>query len=337
MTINCHCHIFSLECVPLGFRERFLLNAKNPRHRLLHRVVRRLLPRQWRVSEWLELARKSIAELADALVAEMDEAGVDLCTPLMMDMAFCTAFGGETMPFEQQLAETEAAARAVNQRCGRSRMMPFVAADPRRENVEELVLEALARGVFKGVKIYPPMGYTPDDPRLRPIFDYCVRNAVPVTTHCENGGIPGLGKACRLAHPKHWAAVLEDFPALTLNLAHNDRTGSRWQPPIADLIRRYPNVYTDVSYDVEMWYKPRRYFRSIQRMLQDEALGRRLLWGTDWYMGRALWTEASYLRWFTDYARRIFWCRVAFTQAEIKRLTEDNPKQFLGLDDDTPA
>ena len=57
----------------------------------------------------------------------------------------------------------------------------------------------------------------------------------------------------------------------------------------------------------------------------------RVLYGTDWYLGRWLWTEASYLKWFTTYSEKIFWCGVSFTDEEIKRLTEDNPKQFLGL------
>jgi len=29
MKINCHCHIFSLDCVLLEFRKRFVLDVKN--------------------------------------------------------------------------------------------------------------------------------------------------------------------------------------------------------------------------------------------------------------------------------------------------------------------
>jgi len=118
---------------------------------------------------------------------------------------------------------------------------------------------------------------------------------------------------------------------LTLNLAHNDRTGKNWQPKIARLIRTYDNVYTDISCDAEMWYMPRRYFKSIKQMLNTDKIKDRVLYGTDWYMGRYLWDEASYLKWFREYSRKIFWCRVKFTDEEMKRLTEDNPKRFLGL------
>ncbi len=108
--------------------------------------------------------------------------------------------------------------------------------------------------------------------------------------------------------------VLEKLNELKLNLAHNDRTGSKWQEKIADLIMRYPNVYTDNSYDTEMWYMPRRCFRSIKRMLETPKFQDRVLYGTDWYMGRWLWTEASYLKWFTLYPQKIFWCDVVFRE-----------------------
>ena len=331
MKINCHCHVFSLECVPLDFRERFLLNTRRPVLGWLHGFVRRLLPRDCMLGGWLGFLEMPIADIAAKLVEEMDEAGIDACTPLMMDMAYCKAFGGGTKPFEEQLAETAAAAQAINAQAGRPRMLPFIAADPNRPNVADTVIDALSDGTFKGVKVYPPMGFTPDDRRLYPIYEHCVAHSVPITAHCQNGGVPGLSGYYKLANPRHWAGVLEDFPTLTLNLAHNDRHHTRWQRRIARLIQACPNVYTDISYGTEMWYKPARYFAHVKHMLRTPKLQDRVLYGTDWYMGRCLWTEKSYLDWFLDYSPRIFWSRVAFTPEEMKRLTEDNPRRFLGL------
>lgn len=331
MRINCHCHIFSLDCVPLEFRKRFFLNVKNPVHKFVHRLLRRILPEDSKLEDYLDLVDMSIFEIAKRLVSEMDEAGIDACTPLMMDMEYCRKYGAGTKKFEDQVRETAAAVDAINERYDRLRMLPFVAADPNRQDVVELVKDALSNGVFRGVKIYPVMGFTPEDKRLYPIYEYCAENKVPITTHCENGGIPGLKEYYHLAAPKYWATVLNDFPTLTLNLAHNDRTGSLWQHKIAELINAFPNVYTDISYDTEMWFMPRRYFRDIKRMLETPRIQDRLLYGTDWYMGRCFWTEKSYLKWFLEYSRKIFWCRVEFTQEEIKSLTEDNPKRFLGL------
>jgi predicted TIM-barrel fold metal-dependent hydrolase len=158
-----------------------------------------------------------------------------------------------------------------------------------------------------------------------------VGRRVPITAHCENGGIPGLEEYYYLAHPKYWRRVLRDFPELVLNLAHNDRTGSEWQREIWQLIRDYPNVYTDVAYDTEMWLMPRRYFKNIQKMLRTPTLQDRLLFGTDWYMGRFLWTERSYLAWYSSYAAKIPWCRVRLSAEEMSRLTDANPRSFLGM------
>ena len=331
MKINCHCHIFSLDCVPLEFRKRFLLDVRNPVHRFLHWLLRRILPEDCRLEDWLEFVDMPISEIAQRLVNEMDEANIDICTPLMMDMGYCKEFAGGTKSFKDQIAETIAAVEAINEKYNRIRMLPFIAADPNREDVTGIIIDALRGGVFKGVKIYPVMGFRPDDKRLYPIYQYCVENNTPITAHCENGGIPGLQEYYHLADPKYWSAVLKDFPTLTLNLAHNDRTGSSWQPKIAELIKTYPNVYTDISYDTEMWFMPRRYFKAIKRMLATPKIQDRLLYGTDWYMGRFLWTEKSYLKWLLEYSNKIPWCRVEFTAHEIKRLTEDNPKRFLGL------
>ena len=97
------------------------------------------------------------------------------------------------------------------------------------------------------------------------------------------------------------------------------------------MINKYNNVYTDISFDTEMWYMPRRYFKSVKRMLNTPKIQDRVLYGTDWYMGRFLWDEKSYLQWYTEFARKIFWCRVKISDQEITRMTETNPKRFLGL------
>ena len=331
MKINCHCHIFSLDCVPLEFRRRFLLDIKDPLYRVIHWLLRRILPDDSKLEDWFDFIDMSISEIAEELVDEMDEAGIDICTPLMMDMAYCKKFGGGTKSFEDQITETVGAAEAINKKYDRIRMLPFIAADPNREGIINIVKDALGSGVFRGVKIYPVMGFTPDDKRLYPIYEFCVKNNIPITAHCQNGGIPGLKEYYHLADPKYWAAVLKNLPMLTLNLAHNDRTGSAWQGKIAQLIETYPNVYTDISCNLEMWFMPRRYFKHVKRMLSTPKIQDRVLYGTDWYMGRCFWTEKSYLKWFLEYSRKIYWCRVEFTDPEIRRLTEDNPKRFLRL------
>ena len=330
MKTNCHCHIFSLDCVPLGFRREFALDLQHPGHRLLHSSLHWLLHDQFKLDTWLKFTEFSIAEITERLISEMDEAGIEAATPLAVDLEFCEKYEGATRPYLKQLEETLAAVETSTARSGRRRLFPFIGADPRRPGVCELVLDHLQAGRFFGVKIYPVMGFLPSDERLMPIYEYCQQHRIPVTAHCQNGGLPGFTGYYETAHPDNWRPVLERFPRLTLNLAHNDTTGSTWQPPLFKLMTDYAGVYTDVSFDTEMFYMPGRYFRSIKSLLNDEKLGTRILYGTDWYMGRFLWTEKTYLNWFQRFSRKIFWDPVRFTPEEIRQLTENNPARFLG-------
>lgn len=331
MIINCHCHIFSIEDVPADFRERFFLDRKSREHRFINRYVRSALPGNSKLKGWWELSELPTGEIARRLVAEMDEAGVDLCTPLMMDMAFCSGYGGEVRPFEEQIAATREAVMSINAEHSNPRMLAFVAADPRRENVVEITTGALSGPAFGGVKLYPVMGFTPDDRRLFPLYEFCQDKGLPITTHAQWGGIPGLQDYYHLADPDHWNGVLEEFPDLKVNLAHNGRPGSPWQRRIRRLILDHPNVYTDLSYALAMWIMPWLYFRHVRKMLQTPHLQDRVLYGTDWYMGRCFWTETSYLEWFTRHAAEIPGCRVEFSEDDMARLTDRNPRRFLDL------
>jgi len=332
MIINCHCHIFSLDCIPLGFRRKFLLDMKNERQKLLFRLVRAILMPGVRLETWLGFAHLDMTGIARRLVSEMDEAGVELATPLMVDMSFDSAYPERSVKeWDDQIAETLAAVDAVNAASGRTRLMPFIGADPRRPGVTDLVIGHLESKRFFGVKVYPVMGFYPDDKGLREIFAYCEKHRVPVTTHCENGGLPGHAGYYDLAAPEHWVPVLERFPQLVLNLAHFDRTGTSWQTRIMQMMPRWPNLYSDISFDAEMFWQPGRYFANMLRVMRTPLIQERMLYGTDWYMGRFLWSEKSYIEWYTKGARRIFWAPVKFLKSDIRRLTEDNPRRFLGL------
>jgi len=331
MRINCHCHIFSLDCVPLGFRQRFVLDMQNYRQKLLHRVVKAILMPGVRFETWLGFAHLDIAQIAQRLVSEMDTAGMDIATPLMVDMAYDSAYEQISVrDWNEQIGETLAAVAAVNAAAGRERLKPFIGADPRRPGVTDLVIGYLEAKQFFGVKMYPVMGFYPDDERLRAVYAYCEKHRIPVTSHCENGGLPGHDGYYDLAAPEHWEPVLRRFPELVLNLAHFDRTGTPWQIKIEKMMMEWPNLYSDISFDAEMFWQPGRYFANILRVLRTPVVQDRLLYGTDWYMGRFLWSEKSYLEWYTKGARRIFWAPVKFTKADIRRLTEENPRRFLG-------
>jgi predicted TIM-barrel fold metal-dependent hydrolase len=127
-------------------------------------------------------------------------------------------------------------------------VLPFLAVDPRRVGIEELVREQVVEGEFKGVKLYPPLGYLPSHPNLYPVYSLCMKHNIPVTVHTSVGGLLSLcdtiqtrskkkdGRVVHLtfdkktdksaalffSNPAKWVEILEnpEFSGLHLNFAH---------------------------------------------------------------------------------------------------------------------
>lgn len=160
---------------------------------------------------------------------------------LPMDMKFQGA-GSVPVSLEDQLSEI---IRIREDSKWRDRVLPFVPADPNRENITDFVKHYVEDHGFVGVKLYPALGYWACDPRLFPLYEYCEENNIPITSHCSRGGVYYKGKLSkredllthpitgekftkeknrvfvnRLGDPDQFRHVLERYPNLTLNFAH---------------------------------------------------------------------------------------------------------------------
>ena len=72
-----------------------------------------------------------------------------------------------------------------------------------RDCLEGNSMDGTLSGYFKGIKLYPALGYYPFDHDLLPLYVYCVQNDIPITTHCIEGTIFYRGRIKRswLHHP----------------------------------------------------------------------------------------------------------------------------------------
>lgn len=106
------------------------------------------------------------------------------------------------------------------------------------------VEERTLRGSALGVKIVPrDMRIRGDDPRLRPLFDWCQTHAVPILS--EASGHPGTP-----SRPAYFEKGLSDFPRLKLIFAHcghNPVFGEGSDAEVAHLAGRFDGVATDLS------------------------------------------------------------------------------------------
>lgn len=191
-------------------------------------------------------------------------------------------------------------------------IVAFAAVDPRQERVVEKTIALIEEDGFRGIKLYPPVGYDPGDRRLEPLYAYAEERQVPVMAHCSRYGVYFRGRrhpvtgerlpllrrpavVAELADPHRFLPVLEAHPRLKLCLAHfggqgewdkylDDGDGERsWLAKIRDMITagRYENLYTDVSYTV---FAAERYVHLLNELLDDPRLRSRVLYGSDFYV-----------------------------------------------------
>jgi predicted TIM-barrel fold metal-dependent hydrolase len=202
----------------------------------------------------------------------------------------------------------------------KEKVFPFLAIDPRRRGIMNMIEEYVnpIKGPFKGIKLYPPLGYLPSHPNLESVYDYCIKNDIPITVHTSPGGIKSFrkriyvrsfdkdhgdkwvdledtGKSAQeyFTDPDKWIPVLDKFKNLRINFAHfgggdqclkYNNSGSTWTEKIINIIEKYkkehPNIYCDMSY-----YAKKELKGIIDKIMMDHPIiNDRLMFGTDYVM-----------------------------------------------------
>jgi hypothetical protein len=150
--IDVHSHLLNFRFIPDSFfRTRAPVREWMLRRRFarwLARVITFIIPgkKYDRLHEALDIMRREISSVAEELVEEMNESGVLLSTPLMMDMGMFSYREKPEIPLQHQLKLISDIA-AVHP----YRIMPFVMIDPRRDGATGLVVKALEEMGFLGV------------------------------------------------------------------------------------------------------------------------------------------------------------------------------------------
>ncbi len=352
--IDVHCHIFNFKYVPDAYFQKFWVRRNDVGQAAI--FLHNLLP--WtdrdRLSSYAYFLktgnRASMKDIFDIMVRYYPHD--TKFTPLMMDFQF-----GFKDARDQDDSFLSQKREMIELKNGfRDILFPFLAVDPRRKGIIDLVKESVGTNRdFHGIKIYPALGYLPSDPVLMDIFDHCEEKGIPVTTHCSGGGINTDFHSIRVKgtifngdeyeyidrnerflvrskwkryfnDPRNWVPVLERYKKLRLNLAHfggEDEwrlylSGKKgtWVDKIINLAMRYENVFTDISYT----FSYRDFYPTIKKMIAG-PMGEKMLFGSDYYMVEM---EGH----FYSSINTIF---VELTAEERKKITEKNPGRFLGL------
>lgn len=219
-------------------------------------------------------------------------------------------------------------------------LLPFVGFDPRREidtpGALAIVQKAVEEKGFAGVKLYPPMGFSPIrntepevDAVLTRLYTWSVEMAVPLTVHCNRTqGAKGQVNDKR-SDPRRWGEVLETHPKLHLNLGHFG--GSRrvanqpFWPEEISLLARFEHTYADLGCHTDLLAREgREAYKTLLAELFAGAgspMSERLMYGSDWSMLLKHPGSEGYL---SDVAS-------IFDHADHERLLGGRALDFLGL------
>lgn len=225
--IDAHAHIAHEDFIPRSFVDGSIDNLLAAMH------ARGMpLPRQ-KVARMYE--KKMQDPLCDTLVAEMDEAGIT--TSILLAADFSYILKDSRLTVEENLRRHA----EVKQRHGH-RLEVFGGIDPRwgKDGVD-LFERSLREWGFRGLKLYPPCGFSPSDPALDPFYELCDAFRVPALVHIGPTS-PALGFSTTAPFLLDEAA--RRFPRVKFILAHG---AVAFTEECAMLCNFRPNVFLDLS------------------------------------------------------------------------------------------
>lgn len=279
---------------------------------------------------------------------------------LPMDMAFMGA-GEPKVTIESQHRELEELALKYP-----NNILPFVAVDPRRfSDADELLEKAKVwlekrhdgQPVFRGIKLYPPQGYSCADPKFEMLFGYCEERGFPLMVHCSRGGVHTreipMGRRQKeiekITDPDVYRDICKRFPKLRICLAHfggdedwkmyfddpksrqkidldlpaESRVGMNWLTKIIQMIEsdEFPNLYTDISYTV---FNIDRHLSTLSVLLRGSSkLRKKVIFGSDYYMTHKEKFDERYLS---------MKLRHELGEDLFDEIGRKNPARYLGMD-----
>lgn len=309
-----HEHVFNNEIVPEAFigskiLQSFIRKNYNAVTKFMGRIIPFLDKDVFdRYANFIENGESSVEDKVNDCIKTAksvfmsDDVSVNI---LMMDMSKMGA-GKVPMSLTKQFLELKS---IKDKGCP---INIFLAVDPR--NIGEAT--ALIRefpNYISGIKIYPLTGFFPYDERLDPIYKYCIKNGLPVISHCshynavhyrgddidkllekavfeiEHKNGSKKKKASNFCNPKGFEEVVKRHPQLKLVIAHMGgydevrkymKGKDSWTGDILEMCRRHKNVYTDISYTMSY----RELIGCLDTLLSDGELKNKILYGSDYYM-----------------------------------------------------
>lgn len=343
---NCHIHTFTSRHVPGDYPYAWLRPLKRvpvvlkwagqALRRLGNEELSGKVLRLYKFNA--EGARKRQADILDTLIPMYPKDTRFVVLPMDLSQA---GWGDPPVSVNDQHQELD---DMRNDPRFRGLVIPFATLDPRRDGAADEAAYWIEKRGFRGLKLYPRLGFPPDDPVLmKRLYPLLVERNLPVMTHCSAGGVLGRGLTRaigdKLSSPQAWTPVRDAFPDLRVCLAHFGgitawkdyiETGvdprdpgaamRNWQTAIRSMIEGddWPNLWTDISYTL---FDFDTCIPFLKIFLQEPRLADRVLFGSDFYMTRqeSLQERAVCFR-----------LRAALGDGLFRKIAVENPRIWLG-------
>ncbi|HTY46424.1 MAG TPA: amidohydrolase family protein [Methanomassiliicoccales archaeon] len=217
----------------------------------------------------------------EVLIDNMKSAGIDRSVVLPLDFGLV----GPTRKSVEELNEWvfEASASYAD------KLIPFIGVDPQRGySALRIVEDCVKRFDARGVKVYPPTGWRPDDERIAPFWMLADELGLMIVSH--SGAVWGpLDED--LSRPSHFASVLDRYENMTLVIAH---LGGKFHDELWPLLEKYPNAYTDCS-ALQGWFpsSPEMIMSRLAEMATRAP--ERVFFGTDWPLFDLVLPQAAFV------------------------------------------
>lgn len=244
--VNTHCHFLHFGYVPDKlFKILSHVDEKLVKDRNIQAIAKAIthdfpLFNYRHLVEVLQIyCSNNIEKVAAWHIQNMKKAGIQLCTPLMMDLEPCFKSNAIThnedyIPYYTE-DDQPGQIQQVSQIAAKYpwQVFPFIMFDPRRTNAVEICKFALENQGFIGIKLYPPLGYFPVptirqsqqiNDALKAMYDYCGKERIPITIHCSTAGAyaqgnPNWDDIWEKTAPFQWYETLRKYE-LKVNFAH---------------------------------------------------------------------------------------------------------------------
>lgn len=201
------------------------------------------------------------------------------------------------------------------------KFIPFMSLHPEQPDIDDEYDRAVGELGCKGIKL--ALSYQAVDPLSDAafrLFDRLESDGLPIVFH--NGMSASPDAVLRYAHPLAMDEVAIAFPRLKMILAH---TSHPWYEDCMTVVRKHPNVWTDIS---GMPSRPWMAWRAM-RIFHEFSATHKMLFGSDW----TLWTPQETM----DGLRAIPRCAKEhglppIPEAEIEAIINRNSLELLGLE-----